>query len=532
MPAKSLMVLGTASGVGKSLLAAGFCRLFSDWGYRVAPFKAQNMSNNSYVTDEGGEIGRAQAVQAWCARVTPSTDMNPILLKPSEDNCSQVILHGKAIGHFAARQYYGKRELLEQAIRESYGRLAANHEWIVIEGAGSPAEVNLKKYDLVNMKMAEMADARCVLVADIDRGGVFASVVGTLDLLEPEERDRIDGIIINKFRGDSSLFKDGIEFIEKRTGKKVWGVMPYDRDLWIEEEDGLRKDGDMLSSPNVSVGDPRLVDSRLKACGNDTLDIAVILLPRMSNFTDFEILRQEPGVRLRYVKRIEELGEPDLLILPGTKSTVQDFQDIQARGFIPVLRNFVARGGKMLGICGGYQMMGKNIRDPQNTESAISEMEGLGFFNMTTEFMPEKVVRQVREEVAAELFGQKIKGQIEAYEIHMGVTARHENYPAFGKEGAVDFSGRLAGTYYHGLFDHPEFRASFLTALARSAGKSLGSGNVLSVIDLREIHFNRLRDLLVRNLDLQFLQRMCHPERSEGSPGLASEILRCAQNDR
>ena len=524
------MVLGTASGVGKSLITAGFCRLFSDWGYRVAPFKAQNMSNNSYVTEEGGEIGRAQAVQAWCARVSPSIDMNPILLKPSQDNCSQVILRGKAIGHFAARQYYGKRELLERAIGKSYGKLAANHELIIIEGAGSPAEVNLKKYDLVNMKMAEMADARCVLVADIDRGGVFAAVIGTLDLLEPDERERIDGIIINKFRGDQSLFNDGVEFIEKRTGKKVWGVVPYDRDLWIEEEDALPASIDRhrgITSPRPSAV-PR----------NDILDIAVILLSRMSNFTDFEILRQEPGVRLRYVKRVEEIGAPDLLILPGTKATLHDFQDLTARGFIPAILNFAAQGGRILGICGGYQMMGKIILDPQNIESEISEIEGLGFFNMTTEFMPEKVVRQVREEVAAELFGQKTGGRIEAYEIHMGVTAHHENYPAFGKGGAVHFSGRLAGTYYHGLFDHPEFRASFLTALARSAGKPLRESHFLSAADHREIHFNRLRDLLARHLDLEAMGEalnLRHSEPRRGDPkGTAprgSQILRFAQND-
>lgn len=485
------MVLGTASGVGKSILAAGFCRLFSDEGYRVAPFKAQNMSNNSYVTAEGGEIGRAQAVQAGCARVKPSTDMNPVLLKPAADNCSQVIVQGKAVGHFAARQYYGKREMLERAIRESYGRLAAAHDIVVIEGAGSPAEVNLKKYDLVNMQMAEWADARCVLVADIDRGGVFASVIGTLEILEPHERERIDGIIINKFRGDRSLFDEGVDFIEKRTGKKVWGVIPYDRDLWIEEEDGLRED---RSSPNGFIG-------------NDVLDIAVIALSRMSNFTDFEIFRQEPGVRLRYVKHVEEIGSPDLLILPGTKATIADFQDLSARGFVPAIRDFVSRGGRILGVCGGYQMMGKKIRDPQKIESGAGEIGGLGFFNMDTEFMPEKVVRQACEKVAVDLFGQTISGQVEAYEIHMGVTALHERYSGFGNGGAVDSSGRIAGTYFHGLFDHAEFRTSFLDALAHSSGKKRGGGKSLSAAEHRDIHFNRLRDLLARHLNLSYLQQ-------------------------
>lgn len=517
------MVLGTSSGAGKSIIAAGFCRLFSDWGYRVAPFKAQNMSNNSYVTGDGGEMGRAQAVQAWCARVTPSTDMNPILLKPSQDNCSQVILNGKAIGHFAAREYYGKRELMERAVRESYGRLAAGHDWIVLEGAGSPVEINLKKRDLVNMKMAEIADARCVLVADIDRGGVFASVIGTMELLEPHERERIDGIIINKFRGDRSLFDEGVEFIEKRTGKKVWGVLPYDKDLWIEEEDAV---SDSLEKSGKTPEKTSL------------LDIAVILLPRMSNYTDFEILRQEAGVRLRYVKRVEEMGSPDLLILPGTKATVPDFQDLSARGFVPAIRDFAARGGRILGVCGGYQMMGKRIRDPQNIESGNPETEGLGFFNMTTEFMPEKVVRQVHGEITSDLFGQKTGGQVEVYEIHMGVTEHHEKYPEFGKEGAVHSSGRLAGTYYHGLFDHPEFRTSFLTALARSSGKSLPASSLLSAADYREIQFNRLRGLLTGNLDLEALQEalnLRHPEPRRGDPsGTASrgsQILRFAQND-
>lgn len=494
MKTKSLMILGTSSGAGKSLVTAGFCRLFSDWGFRVAPFKAQNMANNSCVTAEGGEMGRAQAVQAECARIQPHTDMNPILLKPASDNGSQVIMQGKAVGHFKAADYFSKRQVWARAIQESYARLAARYEVIVLEGAGSPAEINLKEKDLVNFYSAEMADARCLLVADIDRGGIFASVIGTFELLTPEERDRIDGIIINKFRGDISLFRDGIEFIEKRTGKKVIGVLPYDRDLWLEEEDsvfiGKGQSGEM----------PR-----------DVLDIAVIHLPRMSNFTDFEMLRHENGVRLRYVKSVRDLGHPDLLILPGTKATIADLEYLKEKGFAEAVRAYAASGGRILGVCGGFQMMGKTILDGKGIESAAAENEGFGFFDMVTEFEPEKVLRQVRETVLCEVFGSEICGYVEGYEIHMGKSRLQEKMVQ-----GIYAQGNFAGTYYHGLFDSPDFRESFLQALARSAGKTRESGALNSAAQLKEQQYARLRNLLAAHLDLDYVKKcldltpVCH----------------------
>lgn len=483
------MVLGTSSGVGKSFITAAFCRLFSDWGYSVAPFKSQNMSNNSFVTKEGGEIGRAQAVQAECARVEPSIHMNPILLKPSEDNQSQVILHGKPAGNFAARAYFEKHGEMEAAVRESYVKLAGRHEVIVIEGAGSPAEVNLKKYDLVNMKTAEMADARCLLVADIDRGGVFASAIGTLDLLDPSERDRIDGILINKFRGDQSLFDEGVRFIEERTGKKVWGVLPYTRDLWLDEEDSL------------GVPEGKTIKN------SEELDVAVLLMPRLSNFTDFQILNYEPGVRIRYVSRLEQLGSPDLLILPGTKATCADYEYWQARGLEKWIHDYAAKGGRVLGICGGYQMLGKKIKDPGTVESRLRETSGLGFFDMTTVFKPEKILKQTSDKIEARIFGRGVSSAVDVYEIHMGISEHHVPANPFGKTGAVTENGKIIGTYYHGLFESPDFRKSFFDALAADCGKKRTGGAPVSAAQIKEQNYQKLSVWLSSSINLDLLAK-------------------------
>jgi len=488
--AKSLMVLGTGSNVGKSVVAAGFCRILSDWGYRVAPFKAQNMSNNSCVTEEGGEMGRAQAVQAECARLKPHVDMNPVLLKPAADNSSQIVLQGRALTNLSARDYFAQRDRIARIIRESYERLAAAYEIIVLEGAGSPAEVNLKENDLVNMRMADLADAACVLVGDIDRGGIFASIIGTLDLLEPGERTRVRGLIVNKFRGDISLFENGTDFLEKRTGKKIWGVIPYERDLGIEEEDAVHAESAQPASLSA-----------------DGLDVAVLLLPRMSNFTDFEVLKYEEGVRLRYLKRPQDFGSPDLLILPGTKSTMADLAYLEAGGFREKILDYAAQGGRVLGICGGYQMMGKMLLDPEGVESDAAEAGGLSFFEMTTRFSPEKILKRVSEEIDCEIFGRRVKGKIEAYEIHMGRTIHHRVYPALGQFGAVHPSGRLAGTYYHGLFDHAAFRRAFLEALGKDSGKARPvAGEPLWGDGHKELHYKRWARHLARSLNLEYLK--------------------------
>ncbi len=488
MKSRAFMILGTSSDAGKSLIAAAFCRLFSDWGYSTAPFKAQNMSNNSFVTSDGGEIGRAQAVQAECARVEASVDMNPILLKPSGDNQSQLVLHGRAAGNFSARQYYSQSEKMEKAVRESYEKLAGKHEVIVLEGAGSAAEVNLKQYDLVNMKAAEMADARCLLAADIERGGVFASVIGTLGLLEPHERARVDGILINKFRGDQTLFEEGVQFIEARTGIKVWGVLPYSRDFCIDEEDGL----------NLKTSGPVMPEE---------LDIAVLRLPHISNFTDFGILAQEPGVRVRYVEKAEALSRPDLLILPGTKATAADYEFLCARNFPQAIQRYVKEGGRVLGICGGFQMMGRKIRDTAGVESTQKETDGLGFFDMTTEFQPEKILRQTRETLSLSLFGGAVRGEVEAYEIHMGTSVFHQSYASLGPGGAVSACGKFAGTYYHGLFDQPGFRKTFLEALASDCGKKRTQGLELSARDFKEKQYTALVRWLSSSIRMDLLKQ-------------------------
>lgn len=487
MKAKAIMVLGTGSGVGKSVIASGFCRILSDWGYRVAPFKAQNMSNNSYVTEEGGEMGRAQVVQAECARVRPHVDMNPVLLKPAADNHSQVVVHGHAIGHLSARNYYAQREVIARAIRESYERLSSEYEVIVLEGAGSPAEVNLKKNDLVNMQMAEWAGASCVLVGDIDKGGIFASLLGTLDLLTPGERDRIQGLIVNKFRGDQTLFQDGVDFIEKKSGKRIWGVLPYTHHIRLDEEDAL----------------PEKHAPATAASANE-LDIAVVLLPRMSNFTDFEVLRSEPGVRLRYVDSAKKLGAPDLVILPGTKATMADCRYLMESGFREKLRAFVDRGGAVLGVCGGYQMMGKKLLDPDRVESLSPEMDGFGFLNMTTRFGAQKVLRRVSTSLDVQWLGRSVRGKVEAYEIHMGESSLDG---AGGALGPLYASGNLAGTYYHGLFESAEFRESFLDALAAHAGKTrVADPNAISAWTRKEEHYRLWADHLAKNLDLGLLR--------------------------
>ena len=502
MKAKNLMILGTASGVGKSVITAGFCRLFSDWGYRVAPFKAQNMSNNSYVTAEGGEMGRAQVVQAQCARQEPHVDMNPVLLKPAADNSSQVIVHGRSIGHFTARSYFEAKEIMWRAVCESYSRLAGAYDILVIEGAGSPAEVNLRENDFVNMRTAELADASCLLVGDIERGGIFASMIGTLDLLQPHERERIAGLVINKFRGDRSLFENGIDFLEERTGKKVWGMLPYDPDLWIEEEDAA----------SLEIASSALWPSRNDVIASEAkqsrfLDIAVLHFPRISNFTDFEMLDKEPDVRVRYVRTVDQLSRPDLLILPGTKATVADYQFLSESGLRNAILQYAQAGGKILGICGGYQMMGDKILDPQGIETfAGEEIRGLGFFHMTTEFYPEKVLRRVEVPLNVEIFGGTVAGNIQAYEIHMGRTFHEESYAPLGEAGAIHPTGQLAGTYFHGLFESADFRKSFLHALRQSTGKKaptlVPTG---SASDLREENYERLARLLAGNLDLSLL---------------------------
>jgi adenosylcobyric acid synthase len=465
---RSLMVVGTASDVGKSVITAGICRIMKNRGFSVAPFKSQNMALNSAVTPEGGEIGRAQAVQAEACGIEPHTDMNPILLKPTTDCGSQVIVQGTVVGNMTVREYNDYKPIAFEKVRESFGRLAADHDLVVIEGAGSIAEINLKRHDIANLKVAEMAGCKAVLVADIDRGGVFAQIVGTLELLEPHERERIAGVIINKFRGDASLLAPGIGFIEERTGVPVLGVVPCFSGFRLPEEDSValekRRPGRTDQGP---VG--------------ETLNIGVVKLSRISNYTDFDALEAEPDVRLIYVEGEEQLRGLDLLVIPGSKATTTDLFFLMERGLFPAIRAFA---GPIVGICGGYQMLGKRVADPHAVESDIREAEGLGLLDVVTVMLEQKSTHRAAAELLPSgfLVAPRCRGALAGYEIHMGETILGPSVRPFARitsrsgvpvevlDGAVSCDGRVFGTYLHGIFDNAAFRTSFLNRLRKAKG--------------------------------------------------------------
>ncbi len=463
----TLMIQGTGSHVGKSVLVAALCRIFAEEGIRVAPFKAQNMALNSFITQEGGEIGRAQAFQALAAGIPPSVHMNPILLKPSSDTGSQVIVHGKVYGNMDARTYHRKKEGLRKKVLESLEFLKDRYDLILMEGAGSPAEINLKEHDLVNMGAAQMAKAPVLLVGDIDRGGVFAALYGTIALLEKGERDYIRGMIVNKFRGDVSLLEPGLAMIEEKTSVPVVGVIPYFHDLYLPEEDsvGLRK------RMGTQKGDIR---------------IGVIRLSHISNFTDFDVLSMEPGVLVEYLVAGDELDDYDAVIIPGSKNTLADLQFLQDSGLVDEIVDFAAKGGTVVGLCGGYQMLGRVIRDPHHVESRWEVMEGLGLLDVETVMAPEKTTTLVEAEKIEGESGNRLEG----YEIHMGVTrrgqgasplfriVRRNGVPCDVEDGAVNEKGTVWGTYLHGIFDNDGFRHDFLNSLRRRKGipPLMGSG--------------------------------------------------------
>jgi len=501
------MVLGTGSHVGKSLLTAALCRIFSQHGYRVAPFKSQNMSLNSAATFEGLEIGRAQALQAEAAGVAASVHMNPILIKPSGDQSSQVVVCGKIWGRVTAADYHRRRiEELLPVVRESYETLASRFDVILLEGAGSPAEINLKQHDIANMRMAEMADASCLLVGDIDRGGVFASLLGTLELLEAEERERVRGFAVNKFRGDVSLLEPGIRMMEKRVKKPCMGVIPYLPSLMLEEEDSLGLP--TTTKTNWTPADAS--DSSL----DRSLRIAVIALPSFSNFTDFDSLRAEPSVSLLFYRTAEGLAQADVVILPGSKQTVDDLLWMKESGLDIALRRY-AHTGLIVGICGGMQMLGKTISDPSGMEHSGS-VEGLGLLPIRTVMQTEKVTRNARGEMAAEiLFGQKIEQtRVAGYEIHIG----HTNYEVGAKhfsnlvcsdepsntsrDGCISSDTRIFGTYLHGLFEEDSFRHQFLNA-ARAFHRLSPPYDINPWKQLREDSLNRLAHAVESALDMR-----------------------------
>ncbi|GIX32038.1 MAG: cobyric acid synthase [Porticoccaceae bacterium] len=468
-----LMVQGTSSGCGKSTLVAGLCRVLARRGVRVAPFKPQNMALNSAVTPCGGEIGRAQAVQAEACGLEPEPDMNPILLKPSADRQAQVIVRGRVRADLSARAYHAWKPEARAIALESFHRLAARHQVVLVEGAGSPAEINLRDGDLANMGFAEAADLPVVLVGDIDRGGVFAHLVGTLALLPRRERRRVVGFVINRFRGDPDLLAPGLHWLERKTGKPVFGVVPFLSDLHLEAEDAL-------APPRPSASKFRVV---------------VPVLPRISNHTDFDPLRLEPEVALTFASPHRPPPPADLIVLPGSKSVRADLEVLRAGGWGEALAAHLRYGGRVLGICGGFQMLGERIEDPQGVEGPPGTSSGFGFLAVVTRFAPDKILRRNRGRLA---FADTA---VEGYEIHCGRSfgvdlARPFAHLDTGPDGAISADGRVAGTYLHGLFEDSAARAAILAwAGLRGAGEPDYRAHRLAELD-------RLADCLERHLDL------------------------------
>lgn len=487
------MVVGTTSHAGKSLITTALCRILSRRGWRVSPFKGQNMALNAYVTTNGGEIGYAQAVQAWAAGVMPCVEMNPILLKPQGDMTSQVILMGKAVGKVGAADYYEQYfNQGWQAIEESLRRLTNEFDLVVCEGAGSPAEINLKHRDLTNMRVARHLNASTLLVVDIDRGGAFAHVVGTLELLEPEERALIKGVVINKFRGQRSLLEPGIQWLEERTKIPVVGVIP-----WLEQ---LFPAEDSLD----------LLERNFKKKPNSEITIAVIRLPRISNFTDFDPLESEPSVTVKYLSPSQPLGHPDAVIIPGTKTTIADLLILQKTGMATEIQNYAAAGGTVLGICGGFQMLGKILADPEGIEGQEGRYQGLNLLPLKTVITGNKIARQRLVTSNYPQVGLPVAG----YEIHQGRSrlleseeeAKQSSYkPLFDDPGLgiVDTSQSIWGGYLHGLFDNGPWRRAWLNHLRQQRGlPSLPTG-VANYREQREALLNSLADVVEANIDLK-----------------------------
>jgi len=489
MTTKSIMIQGTGSGVGKSVLVAALCRILKRDGYRVAPFKAQNMALNSYVTIKGEEMGRAQVVQAEAAKLEPEVEMNPILIKPTADTKAQAIVLGKPMGNFEAMEYYRFKSNFLKVIKESYQKLAKKFEIIVIEGAGSPAEINLMERDIVNMRVARMTKSPVILVGDIDKGGVFAWIWGTIDLLPLEDKKKIKGVIINKFRGDRKILEPGLKLLEKKIHSPVLGVIPCFKDIRIQEEDSLS-----LKYRNFSK--------------KGEIKVEVVYLPHISNFTDFDYLKEEREVSLKFTGRGESLGDPDVIIIPGSKNTLDDLFYLREKGYAKKIINLAKNGKIVVGICGGFQMLGEYIEDAYHLESNRKLIEGLNLLNTYTKIEKKKITHQIKA-IPLKIFdsSQILTG----YEIHTGRTKLGKNVNPLFKiiqrsrqeveilDGAINKENNVFGTYIHGIFDNNKFRREFINYVRKRKGLPLLKNNNKCIN--REEEYEKLADLVKDNLN-------------------------------
>lgn len=503
MKGRTVMVQGTTSDAGKSTLVTALCRLLARRGVKVAPFKPQNMALNSAVTADGGEIGRAQAVQARAAGLQPHTDMNPVLLKPNTDMGAQVIVQGRAIGNLNAREYHAYKRIVRRAVLESYERLAARFDAIVVEGAGSPAEINLREGDIANMGFAEAVDCPVILIADIDRGGVFAHLVGTLALLSESERTRVVGFVINRFRGDIGLLQPGLDWLERETGKPVLGVLPYLHGLHLEAEDALPSPGLRPPSPR---GRGFTSGERRNGNEKEKLRIVVPVTPRISNHTDFDPLRLHPQVDFRFVHPGETPPSADLVILPGSKSVRADLSFLRESAWEAYLLRHLRYGGKLIGICGGFQMLGREIHDPSSLEGKAGSSPGFGWLDMVTVLEPEKQLRNVRGRLVLD------NAPVTGYEIHAGATEGPALVLPFARlkgrdDGACSADGQIMGTYLHGLFES----TAAADAILRWAG--LTEPETPDYAAIREVEIDRLADAVAAHLDMTAIERLLDLER-------------------
>ncbi|WP_346939339.1 cobyric acid synthase [uncultured Clostridium sp.] len=490
-----IMIQGTASSVGKSILVTALCRIFKQDGYSVCPYKSQNMSLNSYITLDGKEMGRAQVLQAYAAGLEPQVYMNPILLKPTTDKNCQIIFNGEVYGYSNAKEYHNLKVKFKDDLKSAFEELENQFDVIVLEGAGSPAEINLRDNDIVNMGMAELIDAPVLLVGDIDKGGVFASLLGTIMLLSDAEKDRVKGTIINKFRGDISLLKPGVDSLEEITHRDCLGVVPYFK-LDLEDEDGA-----VDLNKNIT----------------DKIDIAIIRLPHISNFTDFDALSIEPDVSVRYVETVNEFKTPDLVIIPGTKNTLGDLEYLKKSGLYNKIREYESNG-KIIGICGGYQMLGKVLEDPYGVETSLESMDGLDLLPIKTVFEEKKVTTRVNGIIEKDLINNDTPLNIYGYEIHMGKTTllvegknliainKSNNEEANHLDGVVNDKGNVMGTYIHGVFDGVEFRQHIINELRRN--KEIKDKVSMPYENLREKELDKLADLVRASIDMDRIYKI------------------------